>query len=205
MFDSWAGAARALFFAIFGAATLSVAAVAEEAPELGPKIGAVLPHDLATVDSSNASQSFESLVGANGMALFFVRSVDWCPFCKAQATRVSEARDEFQSRGLSVVFVSYDPPEKQAAFVEKTGFAPTLLSDPKSEIIDAFGLRNGTRTEGRYAGIPHPAVFIVAPDKRILAKLYESDYASNDKSHRNRPAVETILKAADEALADHQS
>ncbi len=191
--------ARAAFT---GAAMLFAAASVANAEELGPAVGETIPHSLEASDAAGEPQSFETLVGENGMALFFVRSVDWCPFCKAQATGVNEARAEFEQRGLSIVFVSYDAAEKQAAFVEQNGFAPALLSDPRSEIIDAFGLRNETHKEGRFAGIPHPAIFLVAPDRTVLAKLYEEDYASNDKSYRNRPAVDAVLAAADAALAD---
>ncbi|NRA31563.1 MAG: hypothetical protein HRU11_15040, partial [Parvularculaceae bacterium] len=48
-------------------------------------------------------------------------------------------------------------------------------------------------------GIPHPAVFVVDENGVVEAKLYEEDYASNKKSYRNRPAVETILEAVQDA------
>ncbi|GAB4522301.1 MAG: hypothetical protein Kow00133_09770 [Amphiplicatus sp.] len=186
-------------FALVAAFAIAFASARAESG-LGPPVGAPIPHDLAATDAQGRAQSFDSLVGERGMALFFVRSVDWCPFCRGQAQDIHEARAEFAERGLSVAFVSYDPVEKQARFIEETGFAPALLSDEGSKIIDAFGLRNEAHKSGRFAGIPHPAVFIVAPDRTILAKLYEEDYATNDKSYRNRPTVEAILKAADAAL-----
>ena len=176
------------------------AAGAARADELGPAVGETIPHDLSSMDSSGAEQSFETLVGENGMALFFVRSVDWCPYCQAQTIDISKAVDTFAERGLSVVFVSYDSTEEQAKFAEKRDIKQVMLSDPESEIIDAFGLRNESHTSGRYAGIPHPAVFIVSSQREILAKLYEEDYLSNDKSYRNRPAVDRILEEADTAL-----
>ena len=194
---------HAIAHAVFAGAVLLLASPPfAKAEELGPAVGEIIPHSLEISDAAGEPQSFETLVGENGMALFFVRSVEWCPFCKAQAIGVNEARAEFEERGLSVVFVSYDPAEKQTAFVKQNDFAPPLLSDPRSEIIDAFGLRNEAHKEGRFAGIPHPAAFIVAPDRTIIAKLYEEDYASNDKSYRNRPAVDAVLAAADAALAD---
>ena len=130
-----------------------------------------------------------------------MRSLDWCPYCKAQAIDVDGARAEFEKRGLALVILSYDPAEKLAAFAARENIGATLLSDPRSEIIDAFGLRNPAHTQGRFAGIPHPAAFIITADRKIAAKLHEQDYASNDKSYRNRPAVGAVLAAADQALA----
>jgi peroxiredoxin Q/BCP len=196
------------FFAALAAVSLlaagpagaaSPAATAQSA-ELGPKIGSPIPHDLKASDASGAARAFDDLVGPKGMALFFVRSVDWCPYCKAQTLSVDAARAEFERRGLSVVFVSYDAAEKQKKFASDKSVSVTLLSDPKSEIIDAFGLRNEKHTSGRFAGIPHPAAFIVKPDRTIAAKLYEKDYATNDKSYVNRPEVGAVLAAADGAL-----
>ncbi len=170
------------------------------AGELGPKIGAAIPHTLSASDANGAAQTFDSLVGPKGMALFFVRSLDWCPYCKAQALSVDAARADFDKRGLSVVFVSYDSAAQQKAFATGKTVSVTLLSDPKSEIIDAFGLRNEKHTAGRFAGIPHPAAFIVRPDRTIAAKLFEADYATNDKSYVTRPEIGAVLAAADAAL-----
>lgn len=170
------------------------------AGELGPKVGAAIPHDLAATDATGAARNFDSLIGPKGMALFFVRSVDWCPYCKAQTLSLDASSSDFTARGLSVVIVSYDAPEKQKKFAADRAVEITLLSDPKSEIIDAFGLRNEKHTSGRFAGIPHPAAFIVKPDRTIAAKLYETDYETNDKSYQNRPEVGAVLAAADGAL-----
>lgn len=193
-------ALAALVLAAAGPAAASSPAAETKSAELGPKVGAAIPHDLTATDASGAARSFETLVGEKGMALFFVRSVDWCPYCKAQALSVDAARADFERRGLSVVFVSYDDSAKQRKFASEKSVSVTLLSDPKSEIIDAFGLRNEKHTSGRFAGIPHPAAFIVKPDRTIAAKLYEADYVTNDKSYVNRPEVGAILAAADASL-----
>lgn len=189
----FARAAAAFCFALAAAAPAL-------AGELGPKVGAAIPHDLAATDATGAARNFDSLIGPKGMALFFVRSVDWCPYCKAQTLSLDASSSDFTARGLSVVIVSYDAPEKQKKFAADRAVEITLLSDPKSEIIDAFGLRNEKHTSGRFAGIPHPAAFIVKPDRTIAAKLYETDYETNDKSYQNRPEVGAVLAAADGAL-----
>lgn len=185
--------------ALAGAALAAAAVTGATAQiaDLGPKVGASIPHSLAATDQNGAAREFASLTGPNGMALYFIRSVAWCPYCKNQTLTVDAARKEFEKRGVSVVFVSYDSREIQSAFVKQRDIHVTLLSDPKSEIIDAFGLRNQTHKDGRFAGIPHPAVFYVKPDRVIAAKLYEEDYLTNEKSYQQRPEVAAVLEAID--------
>ncbi|MHA7872874.1 MAG: peroxiredoxin family protein [Hyphococcus sp.] len=177
--------------------------VAENAAEsgLGPAVGATIPHDLQLQTANGDQATFEELVGETGMALFFIRSVDWCPYCQAQAIEVDSAAADFAERGLSVVFLSYDSPEEQREFIRKRGIQSVLLSDEDSEVIDAFGLRNENYEAGSRAyGVPHPAVFFIKPDKTIVAKLYEDDFLTNAKSYRNRPAVSLVLETADQAF-----
>lgn len=169
--------------------------------ELGPAIGARLPHDLEVPDGASAGMDFSELAGPSGLALVFVRSLDWCPYCKAQAADIGDRMAEFQARGLNVAVVSYDAPDKQALFVKRTGFKGQLISDPSIAIVNAFGLRNPEHAEGsRFYGIPHPAVFVIGADGVIKVKLYEEDFARNAASYQNRPPVDAILAAADAAL-----
>lgn len=194
-----------MFTMLIAALALCAAPLAAEdaaMQDLGPSVGAVIPHDLSAHAHDGAMQSFETLAGDKGLALFFVRSVDWCPYCQAQVIDVSGRISDFEDRDLKVVFVSYDPPETQQAFIDRKANAAFMLSDPESEIIDAFGLRNENYEEGSRAyGVPHPAVFIVNGEREIAAKLYEEDYRANEKSYRERPPVDTILEAVDEAIA----
>ena len=191
--------------AIAAGSLLSVSAFADDMTqvELGPALGETIPHDLSLATANGDNENFESLTGEKGMALFFIRSVDWCPYCQAQAIEVDGRAKEFQDRGLNIVFLSYDPPEEQQAFIQRRNVKSVLLSDTESEVIKAFGLFNDNYDEGsRGYGVPHPAVFIVNNDREVAAKLYESDFLSNDKSYRNRPAVELILETVDAAAAD---
>jgi len=170
--------------------------------ELGPAIGETIPHDLSIMSASGVVRSFDTLVGEKGMALFFIRSIDWCPFCQAQVIEVDGRAQEFEDRGLSVVFMSYDPPAEQQKFIKRRKIDTVLLSDQESEVIDAFGLRNENYELGsRGYGVPHPAVFIINTDKTVAEKFYEDDFLSNTKSYRNRPAVDIILEAVDQAAA----
>ncbi len=176
---------------------------ADQSIELGPPVGAVIPHDLSTMDAEGAARDFDGLAGEKGMVLVFIRSLDWCPYCQSQTLDITKRAEEFEAKGLNVVFLSYDSQEIQTRFKKKWRIDPTILSDADSEIINAFGLLDESYDpKGRYYGVPHPAVFIVNDDKTIAAKLYEKDYLSNEKSYRNRPAVDVILDAVEAAAAE---
>jgi len=176
---------------------------ADQSMELGPPVGAVIPHDLATMDADGAARDFDGLTGEKGMVLVFIRSLDWCPYCQLQTLDIANRSEEFEAKGLNVVFLSYDTQEIQTRFKKKWRIDPTILSDTDSEVINAFGLLNESYDpKGRYYGVPHPVMFIVDNDKTIAAKLYEKDYLSNEKSYRNRPAVGVILDAVDSAAAE---
>lgn len=155
-------------------------------PNLGPAVGTAIPE----------KDRFEAVMGDEGATIVFVRSVDWCPFCKKQVMELGEASDAFEAEGRPLVFVSYDSAATQAAFAAKNALDEAFIADEGSAIIRAFGILNEDHQPGsRVYGIPHPAVFVVDENGVVRAKLYEEDWATNDKSYRNRPAVEAILGA----------
>ncbi|MCI5043921.1 MAG: peroxiredoxin family protein [Aquisalinus sp.] len=170
---------------------------AENTTDLGPAVGTPLPHDLSTAGQA----PYADLAGENGAVIFFVRSISWCPYCKNQIINISSNAEAFDERGLSLIYVSYDAVDEQLKFRESKNLNGNFVSDPQSEVIDAFGLRNLDYDEDHFAhGAPHPAVFFVLPDGTIKAKLYEEDYLDNSRSYQNRPALEIILEKADTAL-----
>ncbi|MCI5046528.1 MAG: peroxiredoxin family protein [Aquisalinus sp.] len=180
-------------FMLFSALAVS----AEEITDLGPAVGTALPHNLTV----NGQVPYADLAGDNGAVIFFVRSISWCPYCKNQIINISSNAEAFEERGLSLIYVSYDAAEEQLKFKESRGLRGNFVSDPQSRIIDAFGLRNLDYDEEHFAhGAPHPAVFFVHPDGTIKAKLYEEDYLDNNRSYKNRPALDIILEKADSAL-----
>ncbi len=178
---------------------LTITSAVAEDPELGPIIGSTIPHDLNIGDQPG----FAALAGDNGMVLFFTRSVVWCPFCKNQIINISSRSDEFEARGLALVFLSYDTAADQAKFKVQKSLNAHFISDTGSDIIDAFGLRNENYPAGSFAnGVPYPAVFFIDPDRTIRGKLYEKDYSSDRKSYKNRPPFEIILDESDRLASE---
>jgi len=84
--------------------------------------------------------------------------------------------------------VTYDPVDILQRFAarEKIGF--TLLSDPKSAIIGAFGLIDGSVPAGSdWYGFAHPMIFVVDPKGVIRRRFSEPNY-------QQRPDVDVILE-----------
>ena len=125
-------------------ATLIEAGQARANPdfELGPAINAKAPDIGMPPDQTGAPRALASLMGDKGMVLFFFRSADWCPYCQAQMMDLNTAVAGIERRGYKMAGISYDRPEILKTFIERRNIGYTLLSDPKSEIIDRYKLRD---------------------------------------------------------------
>jgi peroxiredoxin len=73
-------------------------------------------------------------------------------------------------------------------FSDRMKIAFPLLSDPGSETIEAYHIRNEA-ARGRAEGVPHPGIFILDQAGMIRAKLFVERY-------RDRPTAEEVVKAA---------
>jgi peroxiredoxin len=169
-----------------------LAAVTALADDLGPPVGTKAPDIGTRLDQTGKPRTLPDLTGKNGLVLLFFRSADWCPFCKAQLIDVNGGVAEIEKRGYGVAALSYDSPEILAAFTAKRNIAYTLLSDPKSEVIDLYKLRDPQYPPGNRAyGVPRPIIFVLDPDGIIKAKLYE-------ESFKDRPPVTAVISKLDE-------
>jgi peroxiredoxin len=148
---------------------------------------------VAGLTQSGQAADFNSLRGEKGLVLAFVRSADWCPFCQQQLKDLDTIADDLRARGFTLAALSYDSVEILDRFSKRHGVSYTLLSDPKSAVIDAFGVRNLEMAGKRMDGIPNPAIFIIAADGTVLDKLYEESY-------RKRPPTDLVLQRVDAAL-----
>ena len=57
--------------------TTAVQAAGDALADRGPKVGAVIPHMLKTVDHQNQNQDFKSLARKRGLVILFSRSLNW--------------------------------------------------------------------------------------------------------------------------------
>jgi len=159
--------------------------------DIGPAVGAKIPMPFKALDKTGAPKTYADITGKNGTVLLFVRSASWCPFCQIQLIDVNRITADLAKRGYSLAALSYDSPEVLAAFAKQRAIGYTLLSDKKSEMIDAFDIRDPQYPEGNLAqGVPKPAIFVIDAKGVVQAKLAEDGY-------KVRPLVDAMLAAVD--------
>jgi peroxiredoxin len=159
--------------------------------DLGPAMNAKAPDIGTPPDQTGTPRALASLMGEKGMVLFFFRSADWCPFCQAQMMDLNTAIAGIERRGYKMAGISYDSPAILKTFIERRGIGYTLLSDPKSQIIDRYKLRDPQYPRGNFAyGVPRPIIFILDKNGVIKAKLYEETYTK-------RPPATLVIETLD--------
>jgi peroxiredoxin len=161
------------------------------AEELGPPVGIAAPDIGIRLDQTGKPRAIADLMGKNGLVLMFFRSADWCPFCQAQLIDVNGGAAEIEKRGYHIAALSYDSPEVLQTFTVKRNISFTFLSDPKSEVIDLYKLRDPQYPSGSRAyGVPRPIIFVLDKAGVIKAKLYE-------ESFKVRPPVTAVISTLD--------
>ena len=167
---------------------LSSAALAED---LGPPVGSVAPTIGTPPDQTGTPRALPDLMGSKGLVLMFFRSAAWCPYCQAQLMDMNSGVAEIEKRGYKIAALSYDAPKVLADFTEKRHIAYTFLSDPKSEVIERYNLRDPQYPPGSFAyGVPRPIVFILDTHGVIKAKLFEATF-------KTRPPVGAVIAQID--------
>lgn len=147
--------------------------------------GTVAP-TVAAVTAAGDAVDLAGISGENGAVLVFSRSLDWCPYCKAQALELETVKAELEAAGWSLNLITYDTPETLAGFAAEKSLTYTFLSDTGSATIDAFGLRNTEVPAGsRFDGIPHPAIVYIKADGEVAGVQKEEGY-------KDRPPTEGI-------------
>jgi peroxiredoxin len=163
--------------------------------EFGPAVGAAAPSIGTPADQSGTPRSLASLMGERGLVLFFVRSADWCPYCQAQMIDLNAAVADIERRGYKMASISYDTPQILSTFVERRGIKYTLLSDPRSEVIDRYRLRDPQYQPGSRAyGVPRPIILVLDRSGTVKAKLHEETY-------QKRPPAALLVETLDKVAA----
>lgn len=165
-------------FSLAGAAIFTISAYAQYKAEANAilKVGAKIPL-LSGTDQFGKERNFENLKGPNGLVILFYRSADWCPYCKGQLLSLQRATPHFKEKGIGLVGISYDNPEILKFFTDKYAITYPLLADPKSEVIERFGVLNTTGA-GFSKGMSYPGFVYVGPDGRVQETFFEEDYHS---------------------------
>ncbi|MBC7930836.1 MAG: redoxin domain-containing protein [Rubrivivax sp.] len=102
------------------------------------------------------------------------------------------------NESASLYAVSVDGPAESRQLAEKIAsdnrgeVAFPLLSDPKSQTIDAYGLRDPAYAGKGTDGIPRPAVYVIAKSGRVAWAKIESDYKKRPTNGDIRAALDAL-------------
>lgn len=98
---------------------------------------------------------------------------------------------DFDAANVAVYALSYDEADALRDFREAHDISYTLLSDPESEVIKAFGILNTLIDENDHPwyGIPYPGTYVVDAGGRIIHKFFDNNLAV-------RAGPEQLLRAA---------
>lgn len=180
---------------VFAASVLVMTAVSAFADDHGDGTSAMVCVEAGTqapefsaVTSAGEAVTFADISGENGAVVVFSRSLDWCPYCKAQALELETIQADLDAQGWSLNLITYDAPEILAAYSEDKSLSYTFLSDTDSAMIDAYGLRNEEMPAGsRFEGVPHPAIIYIKADGEVAGVQKEEGY-------KTRPPTEGIAQ-----------
>lgn len=153
----------------------------------GPAVGTAFPDTLTLPDQAGKTQSLSALMGSRGAAVFFVRSADWCPYCKRQLAEANGKLAQFRALGLNVISVSHDSVDKLQPFFQAQNIGYTMLADADGKVVEKLGLRDLQYADGSKAyGVARPTLFIINRQGVITHKFAEQRY-------QDRPDLEQVL------------
>ena len=99
-----------------------------------------------------------------------------------------------KNENVKLYAISVDSPDVSKEFAAKLAADGRgeinfpILSDPDHRMIDAYGLHDPAYDGGKFAGIPHPAVYVIDKKRIVTWMKVESNY-------RERPANDGIRAA----------
>ena len=99
---------------------------------------------------------------------------------------------------VSLIAISIDDPATSKAFAKKIakdtegdlGFP--ILSDPMHRTGDAYGVYDPAYSGQRFDGIPHPAVFVLDKNRKIVWARVEVDYRKRPTNAEIRAELDKL-------------
>ena len=125
--------------------------------------GAPVFTDLELPDHTGRTRQLSEIAGGDPVALIFSRGW-WCPKDQRQMEGLARLQEEFEVAYSTLVVVSTDPPEVQAAYRAGLRASFLFLSDVERRYIDVLGLRE--TTDPRHNPY-RPAAYTLYPDLRV--------------------------------------
>ncbi len=125
--------------------------------------------DLALQDQEGNERTLSENFGKLVLLYFYPK--DDTPGCTKEACVIKEMYQDFEKLGVQVYGVSKDSPASHKKFKEKYALPFTLLSDPKGDVIEAYGAWQNKSMFGRsFMGVARIS-YLIGKDGIIL-KVY---------------------------------
>ena len=99
-------------------------------------IGDLMPA-FSVIDDSGRTITEQDLIGKKTVLYFYPK--DSTPGCTAEACNIRDNYQSFMARGYQVFGISKDSQASHQRFKEKNNLPFPLLSDPSTQMLQAFG------------------------------------------------------------------
>ena len=159
-------------------------------------------------DAYGQAISLLDLLRHGPLVISFYRGV-WCPYCNLELQALEEALLAFTERGARLVAISPQTPANNRKSMRDNELTFPILSDAKSEVADAFGIRFAlpsylVELHQRFGNqldisnddpawvLPMPARYVVGQDGTIL-------YAEINPDYTRRPEPSDLLTVLEHA------
>ena len=121
-------------------------------------------------DADEAAVSLASLRGRRVILYFYPAAMT--PGCTKESVDFEGSLGELEAAGVTVVGVSPDKPAKLAKFREKEGLTFPLLSDPGTEVLQAYGAYGEKKLYGKVVVGVIRSTFVIDAEGKIEKAYY---------------------------------
>ncbi|MQY06733.1 thioredoxin-dependent thiol peroxidase [Actinomadura macrotermitis] len=121
-------------------------------------------------DADGKPVALASLRGKRVILYFYPAAMT--PGCTKESVDFQGSLGELEAANVTVVGVSPDKPDKLARFREKEGLSFPLLSDPGTEVLQAYGAYGEKKLYGKVVVGVIRSTFIIDADGRIEKAYY---------------------------------
>jgi peroxiredoxin len=171
-----------------------------------PIVGAPAPAIVASswLNWQGDAPTLESLKGRVVLLEFWGT---WCGPCVRAMPGIQKLHDRYRERGLTVLAISYETPEKMQPFLQTNAYTMPVGSDPEKRTIAAYGISGWPTTilldkEGKVAHVGSPYEAEEAVEKALgleagpgaLLTLYLESLKAQ-KSAQREPLQRLVEKA----------
>lgn len=162
----------------------------------GLEEGSLTPY-FSGVDQNGNTIAINKLIEKGKVVLFFYRGY-WCGICNNNLSNFQDSLNLITDLGASVVAVTPERSEYAQRTVVKNNLSFSVLTDPKQEIMDMYGVKYEVNSGGSYQQqidwkkvngdnvLPVPATYIIDEEGKIIKTFFNPDF-------RDRASVAEVV------------